>query len=76
MPSIASVAYSDDKALIQTRPCHMCGKTHKILLDKDAFQAWYGGVHAQVAFPDMTPGQREILISGTCEPCWDRLFKE
>lgn len=26
-------------------------------------------------FPGYTPSQRELLISQTCESCWDKIFK-
>ncbi len=30
--------------------------------------------HIQTIFPEFTPGQRELLISGICETCFDNMF--
>ena len=37
---------------------------------------WRDGYKIQDAMPDLTPGQRELIISGTCEKCFDEMFKE
>ena len=37
---------------------------------------WKHGLHAQDAFPNLTPGQREFIISGTTEEEWDQMFGE
>lgn len=31
--------------------------------------------HMQNIFPELSPGVREMLISGICEVCWDDMFK-
>jgi len=33
------------------------------------------GMHIQNAFPYLDSGQREILISGICGPCFDKIFE-
>lgn len=35
---------------------------------------YQGGALIQDAFPELSANQREILISGTCERGWDKLF--
>ena len=35
---------------------------------------WQEGELIQVALPTLTEGERELLISGTCDTCWDRMF--
>jgi hypothetical protein len=44
------------------------------------FQGWYNnttsGPLIQDALPDLTPGEREFLLTGCCESCFDRLFAE
>ena len=61
---------------VRTSPCIRCGTVHLLTLDKDKVRRWQGGEHVQNVFPEMTPGQRELLISGTCEQCFDILFRE
>lgn len=36
--------------------------------------AFHGGELIQKAMPNLTPGQREMLISGYCDGCWDQIF--
>jgi hypothetical protein len=56
---------------ITSKRCLFCGKTHLIEVDAAAFSRWQGGANVQVAFPEMAPEDREVLISGTCPACWD-----
>ena len=30
--------------------------------------------HIQDIFPYLTPAERELLISHTCQECWDKMF--
>jgi hypothetical protein len=43
-------------------------------VSKTAYEKWRGGVYADDAFPDMTIAERETLISGTHEKCYDNAF--
>lgn len=56
--------------------CPFCGHTTYIQCDKDAYDRWQNGVSIQDAMPDMTPEDREMLISGICPSCWDDMFGE
>jgi hypothetical protein len=47
-----------------------------MVVDREAFDRWRGGELIQNAFPDMDPGERELLITGTHDACWDKLFSE
>ena len=35
---------------------------------------WQTGTLAQVAFPNLTPSQREFIISGIGDSSWERIF--
>lgn len=59
-----------------TGPCIECGKEQSIRLDAHAAIMFRDGAFAQNCFPHLPAGQREFLISGICEECWDKLFKE
>ena len=37
-------------------------------------QAWIKGKHAQDAFPYLNAGERELLISGICNSCFDKMM--
>lgn len=57
--------------------CKMCRKEEVYAVKEEDFSRWTRKlIHAQEAFPYLTPGEREMLISGTCDACWKVLFKE
>ena len=57
--------------------CPFCGKPHEVMVYEDDFDAWQNGdLLAQEAFPYLTASEREILISGICPQCWDKMFPE
>lgn len=62
--------------LVKTKPCTVCGEYEVWSLDRDSVIRWREGEHIQHAFPDMSAGDREVLISGTHPACWDKLFPE
>lgn len=54
--------------------CVHCGQLYTILLSKAGIEARQNGAFVQDAFPELTAGERELLISGTCDACWERFF--
>lgn len=57
--------------------CPLCGKAHEVMVYAEDFDAWQNGdLLAQEAFPYLTVTEREILISGICPDCWDKMFSE
>jgi len=64
---------------VTTRRCCVCGRGGSLLVDAEAYGRWRlprseGGLLAQEAFPDLSPADREQLISGTHPECWEALF--
>ena len=55
--------------------CIMCGSEHSIAVPEEGFNQWQRGVAIQYALPGLTASERELLISGVCPVCWDKLFK-
>lgn len=56
--------------------CSVCNK--KVVLEvssSDLDDYKKGNKLVQRCFPYLTPSQREMLISGYCESCWDELMK-
>ena len=53
-----------------------CGQPKSVIVPAAALIAFGEGEYAQNCFPHLPAGQREFLISGICEECWDKLFKE
>jgi hypothetical protein len=56
--------------------CRRCGEAIDVPITKEQFAAWQAGEYIQRAAPNLTPGQREMLISRTCDECFDELFGE
>ncbi len=56
--------------------CFSCGNSKEFLLDEKKVKRWHGGEHIQDVFPELSPGDREMLISKCCEPCFDKMFGE
>lgn len=55
--------------------CNMCNKTHIIDVPRDGYTKWIKGVaRIQDVMPDVSADDRELLISGTCGTCFDKLF--
>jgi hypothetical protein len=55
--------------------CRQCKKTFEIVVPDEAYQRWEDGELIQKALPMLTAGERELLINGICESCFDKLFK-
>ena len=54
--------------------CVHCDETYQINLNYEDVQAWKDGTLIQDALPYMNADQRELLISKTCGPCFDKMF--
>jgi len=54
--------------------CHICNKDHSIKMSFTGHAAWMEGELIQDALPELSSGERELLISGTCGDCWDEMF--
>jgi hypothetical protein len=48
---------------------------YKLTVSLAEYLAWCEGKLIQKAMPELTKDERELLISGTCGPCFDRLFR-
>lgn len=58
------------------RQCPLCGTARVFDLDYGALTRWENGAMIQDVFPDLPAGDRETIVSGICEPCFDRLYEE
>jgi hypothetical protein len=56
-------------------PCRLCKKEISIPATESQMSAWINGDYIQNSLTDATPAQREVLISGTCDDCWKKLFR-
>lgn len=57
--------------------CPLCKVENEVVVDRGAYDAYVGGDarHIQQIFPDLTSSQRELIKTGICQDCWDRVMK-
>ena len=56
--------------------CQMCHKAHSVKVDFDAYKSWLSGELIQNAMPDLSPIDREFLISHYCPGCQELIFSK
>lgn len=61
---------------VRTIPCLGCGTTTTFTMTEEQFNRFRAGEHVQRIFPDWSADDREMLISGTCPPCFEEMFPE
>lgn len=56
--------------------CPLCGFKKVIVVRHTDYIDWMGGARTQDAFPYVPAAEREMLISGICSDCYDRMFAD
>ena len=56
--------------------CVMCGTDHTVEVRAEAFAEWQRGAFIQDAMPEVSPDDRELLISKICGDCFEATFGE
>ena len=71
------VAYTNKNAdiIVITCICPFCGQEEEVPVYAEDYADWENGKLIQDAFPYLSANQRELLISGICPKCWDRMFE-
>ena len=59
---------------IATR-CGRCGDSYELVIPTHEWEAYIGGKLIQDALPSLTAGERELLLSHTCDACWRNIFR-
>tara|TARA_A100001037_G_scaffold264069_1_gene254649 strand:- start:874 stop:1086 length:213 start_codon:yes stop_codon:yes gene_type:complete len=54
--------------------CWQCKEEHVIMADERDICDWQDGELIQDALPYLSASEREMLISGTCDDCWQKMF--
>lgn len=63
--------------LTVTVNCHVCRKDQVFEVPEAGYRQWRDrGAFIQNALPTVDIAHRELLISGTCGPCFDKMWKE
>jgi phage FluMu protein Com len=66
---------ANEKAYIKVQ-CPHCKKEKLIEVNRDGYEKWKSGALVQEAFPDLPAAEREMLISGICPECWNKMFNQ
>jgi hypothetical protein len=64
-----------DSISVQCR-CPLCGGLSVVFCNRVGYDAWCGGVFIQKALPELTADEREMLMTGYCRGCWNKMFPE
>lgn len=57
--------------------CNRCKDQVEMKVVQEDYEAWENGEFLiQDAFPYLSADEREVLISGMCGPCFDKLFAD
>ena len=54
--------------------CCRCKDQVELKVVQADYEAWENGKLIQDAMPYLSADEREVLISGTCGPCFDKMF--
>lgn len=58
----------------ETSACIVCHKSSNVELETEKLKRWIAGEHVQNVWPEKSPDQREILITGIHPKCWNEIF--
>lgn len=59
---------------VSTPPCIRCGRRSVVTVDAHGLALWRSGAHIQAVWPDKSDAERELLVTGIHEACWNELF--
>lgn len=75
--SLHATETTDGLPLVEvTMQCPYCGQPAMVSAPAEGFAEWQAGRSIQSALPELTAGQREILLSGSHEACFDKMFPD
>lgn len=67
----------DSHTYVLTRTCPECSVAHSIMVDREAYDCGVKvrnfGVLIQEAFPTFDTEEREFMLTGICDECWNKL---
>jgi hypothetical protein len=64
----------DDVVTFVTKPCPVCELPSRIKVSFNDLERWREGEHIQNVWPNWEPGQRELLMTGTHDACWQLMW--
>jgi len=73
---IPHIVTMDENQAVIDIACKKCNVNHTIILDKERYIKWQTGTPIQRVFPEIDIDTRELMISGICGPCFDKLIED
>lgn len=70
------LATGSPEVYVKCLPCPHCKEFGHVTMPVEAYVAWLRGSHIQDCWPEGTPDEHEMLMTGTHGACWDRIFDE
>lgn len=71
------VAAVDNRSDIVNIECTLCSTVYTIIYNREDMINWLSGQSfIQDSMPYLSASEREILISGTCGECFDKMFPQ
>ena len=64
------------KIITIQRKCYVCGNLAVVEMPIEAFKKYADGMFIQDAWPEATPEEREIIITGMHSHCFDEFVRE
>lgn len=66
------------KIVIGDLTCPICGKKSEVTITYKEFCRLQEGrvIISASTFPSLNAEQRELIITGTCQQCWDKMFED
>ncbi|WP_211746380.1 hypothetical protein [Paenibacillus sp. Marseille-Q4541] len=55
--------------------CFSCKQDQAVKVNEKDLENYNNGAHAQHVFPYLSADERELLISGICGCCFDKMFE-
>ena len=69
---MVAFAVRDTSSTVQ---CHLCRVSYSILYNREDMIDWLAGkAFIQDLMPYLSAAERELLISGMCGSCFDKMF--
>tara|TARA_B100000519_G_scaffold50424_1_gene40728 strand:- start:891 stop:1100 length:210 start_codon:yes stop_codon:yes gene_type:complete len=63
----------DEKKMYEIK-CNTCDEAKSVEINPNDLRRWKEGELIQEAMPYLDASQRELLVSGLCGECFDRIF--
>lgn len=75
--SEVNVSFNEETRMYKLKAkCKLCGRELEVDMTEEQMFQWRRGECVQFIFPHMSVDERELLISGFCGSCFDRIFAE